>query len=362
MCVVAGERMLAVGRKTKMEIPIPITNRSLHYLAVRLLLAGWLALSTEAAQQAPPPSQDVPTPREVTAEALLEAGTPIHLRLVQAVTSKKAKAGDRVAFQVLDNVTVGGLVVIPRRAIAWGTISQAQPSRMLGRGGKLAIELNSVAALTGEQIPLRGAQTDKGQPVFDLWAALTVVFLPVVPFEKGEQAVIPKGTMVTAFVKARVTLDEARLAAENRALEERLKSQAPRVPGKAVVSIYRVIPPGDMQEAFHDAFMVRLDGNDLVRMQENRFVTIQLEPGEHTFTYDEAELKLRFEKNAEYYVKVSYVKVNWYGIFLPEPLLEVVSSEKGDLEMFPLPMCSRRDIKNRALVVVESPPQLPPPQ
>ena len=355
--------MLAVGRETKMEIPIPMPSKSPHHPPVRLLLAGWLALSTAAAQQAAPPSQTAPTPREATGGTVLEAETPIHLRLVQEVTSKKAIAGDRVAFQVLDDVTVGGLVVIPRHAIAWGTICQAQPSRVLGRGGKLAIELNSVGALTGEQVALRGAQADKGRAGgIDLLAAATVVFLPVLPFEKGEQAVIPKGTMVTAFVKARVTLDEARLVAENRALEERLRSPAPRVPGKAVVSIYRINPPEDAEVAFHDALMVGLDGNELVRMHENRFVTIQLEPGEHAFTSYEAELKLRLEKNAEYYVKASYVTVSWNGILVPKPLLEVVSSEKADLEIFPLPMCSRRDIKNRAVVVVESPPQLPPPQ
>ncbi len=347
-----------------MEIPIaiPMANKSLYDPPVGLLLAGWLALATPAAQQAAPPSQTAPTQREATAEAGLDADTPIHLRLVQAVTSKKAKAGDRVAFQVLDNVTVGDLVVIPRHAIAWGTISQAQRSRMLGRGGKLAIELNSVAALTGEQVALRGSQADKGRAGgIDLLAAATVVLLPVLPFVKGEQAVVPKGTTVTALVKSRVTLNQARLAAENRALEERLKSPAPRVPGKAVVSIYRTTPPEDPGGASNDAFMVRLDGNDLVRIHEKRFVTIQLEPGEYTFTSDEAELKLRLEKDAEYYVKASYVEVSWYGFSIPRPHLDLVSSEKGDLEMFPLSMCSRRDTKNRALVVAESPLQLPPP-
>lgn len=107
--------------------------------------------------------------------------------------------------------------------------------------------------------------------------------------------------------------------------------------------------------------MVRLDGDNLVRMRGNRFVTIQLEPGEHTFTSNEAELKLRLEKNVEYYVKASYIKGSWHGILIPELLLEAVSPEKGDLEMFPLPMCSWRDIKNRDLVVAASPPELPPP-
>jgi len=360
---------------------------------VALLVGGWLTVACATAQEAPGP-QTVPTQPEATAKVVLEADTPIRLRLVAAVTSKRAKAGDRVAFQVMEDVTVDGLVVIPRHAIAWGTISQAQPSRMLGRGGKLAIELNSVAALTGEQVALCGAQGEKGEfaPILGdaVVAAATVVLLPALPFVKGDQAVIPKGTVVTALVKSRVSLDQARLVAENRVLEERLKSQPPRVPGKAVVSIYRTLPREEEQGIPHDTLMIRLDGDEAVGMREGRFVTIELDPGEHTFTADENELKLRLEKDAEYYLKINYVKVNLYDtlelrrqagtiseeeyrkwsraekmlrdISFHKPVLEVVSSEKGDLEMFPLARSSRRDIKNHAVVVVESPLPLATPR
>ena len=324
------------------------------FVVARVLLAGWLAAST-------PPVQ-----KEPAAPVVLKADTPVHLRLVKEITSKTAKAGERVAFQVLRDVAVGEFVVIPKHAIAWGTIIQAQRSRILGRVGRLAIELNSVTALTGEPILLRGNQAENGRFVFDLWAAATVFFLPVAFFEKGEQAVVPKGTRITALVKESVTFSETRLSAENGALEERRKSPAPRVPGKAVLSLYRVLPQEGAESTLHGAVMVRLDGKDLVRMRENCFVTFQLEPGEHTLTPDLAELKLYVEENAEYYVRVSfkYEKTDFYGtsIDLARHHLEPVSLEEGDLEMFPLPMCKRRDIKNPALLLVESPPQVSPPQ
>jgi hypothetical protein len=343
-----------------MEMPAPdlVGSRNLQHLCVVLLLGGSLAVSSASAQQEAPGTQAAPTQRETTGEVVLQADTPIRLRLAEAVTSKKAKVGDRVEFQVMDDVTVGSMVVIPRHAIAWGTVSQAQPSRMLGRGGKLVIALDSVAALTGEQVGLRAGQAEKG--AFGIGemdvaiATASVVLLPALPFVKGDQAVIRKGTMLTAFVKSRVTLAQARLASENRALEERLKSQPPRVPGKAVVSIYRLALPED------DTIKVYLDGKELVRLRQGRFITIELEPGEHAFAYEEDELKLRFEKDTEYYVKADYVMADWYGYSFPKPLLEVVSFQKGDLEMFPLAMSNRRDIKNRALVVVESPPQRAP--
>jgi hypothetical protein len=53
-------------------------------------------------------------------------------------------------FQVLDDVTVGDAVVVPRGGMAWGKLVDAHPSKLAGRGGMLALELETVAALTGE--------------------------------------------------------------------------------------------------------------------------------------------------------------------------------------------------------------------
>jgi hypothetical protein len=299
-------------------------------------------------------------------DTYLEGGTPIHLWLAQRVTSKKTKVGQRIAFQVADDVSVGGLVAIPRGAMAWGQISHAQSSKMLGKGGKLALELNSVPALTGEQVPLRGATEARGKSQIDgglvLLAVIEPLLLPLVPLGHGEQAEIRKGMALTAFVKSRVSFDTGRLAAENRALEERLKSPAPRVPGKAVVSIYGWYSH-EHERALHMGYLIRVDGKSLVHLFDKNYLTVWLEPGEHILSSDHAELKLQVEKNTEYYVRVTdavdQAAYNWAMNPLVEPVLGVVSPDWGGSEMYPLERCSRHDIKNPA-IVVDGPSPLPP--
>lgn len=39
-------------------------------------------------------------------------------------------------FEVLEDVIVGDHIVIPEGGIAWGTVTEAQPKRRMGRGGK----------------------------------------------------------------------------------------------------------------------------------------------------------------------------------------------------------------------------------
>jgi hypothetical protein len=299
------------------------------------------------------------------ADTSLDPNTPVHLRLAEEVTSKKARVGERIALQVFDDVTVGDLVVIPRGTMAWGNIADAHPSKLAGRGGKLAVQFDTVATLTGEQVPLRGAEKKQGR--FGMSATgglglLSVVLLPTLPLQRGEQVEIPKGTELTAFVKSRVTLDPARVAAENRALQERLKSPpVPRAPGKAVVSIYGLY--AHEADRLHSGYLVRLDGKNLVHLSNNRFVSIQLEPGEHTFTSDHTELKLTVEKDTEYYVKVSdflALFCTWSPNKCVKPDLQSISPQEGYEEMYPASMCTRHDIKDHSVAVVQTPATMPP--
>jgi hypothetical protein len=299
----------------------------------------------------------------------LKSDTPVHLHLAQAVTSEKAKVGERIPFQVLDDVTVGNAVVIPRGSMAWGKIVDAHPSKLAGRGGKIALELETVAALTGEQVPLRGAEEKQGRfgmSVTGGYGVLSLVLLPTLPLQRGEQVLIPKGTEVAAFVKSSVTLDGGRLAAENHALQERLKAPpALRAPGRAVVSIYGIY--AHEEDRWHIGYLVRLDGKKLVHLINSRFLTIQLEAGEYTFSSDDAELKLRVEKDTEYYVKVSDTErcCNNWGVLTQmyiKPALKSVSLQTGYLEMYPASPCSRHDIKNKSIAIVQTPATMPPPE
>src|SRR5437879_13157703 len=75
---------------------------------------------------------------------ILEDSTPIKLRIGQTISSADAKEGQQVDFEVLEEVWVSGLLVIPKGGIAWATVTEAQSKRRMGRAEKLSINIESV--------------------------------------------------------------------------------------------------------------------------------------------------------------------------------------------------------------------------
>ena len=92
---------------------------------------------------------------------VLEDGSPVKLRLSQTVSSADAHVNDRVEFEVLDDVMVGDVVVIPKGGVALGTVTEAVPKRRMARGGKLEIVMDSVRLVTVKR--LLSAQSKKAR-------------------------------------------------------------------------------------------------------------------------------------------------------------------------------------------------------
>src|SRR5437879_5800510 len=59
----------------------------------------------------------------------LEDGTPIKLRLTRNLSSADATTGDRVDFEVLEDIKVKDVIVVPRGGLALATITEAQHKR-----------------------------------------------------------------------------------------------------------------------------------------------------------------------------------------------------------------------------------------
>lgn len=78
------------------------------------------------------------------ATTTVPAGTAITIRLNQAVSSKDAKSGQRVAAEVARDVVIGGKVVIPRGSDADVHVAEAVPSGRLSTPAKLYLRLDSV--------------------------------------------------------------------------------------------------------------------------------------------------------------------------------------------------------------------------
>jgi len=196
-----------------------------------ILLSLCIALGTQA-QTAPTESNNAqgvaarPQPQVLQAmpsanagKPVLEDGTPVKLRLSRNLSSADAHVGDTVDFEVLEEIKVGDLVVIPKGGVAWGTVTEAQAKRRMARGGKLGVNIDSVRLTDGEKVALRAVKEGKGGghtgAMTGAMVATAIVFFPAAPlflFMHGKDITIPKGTEITAYIEGNAPLDIARFA------------------------------------------------------------------------------------------------------------------------------------------------------
>ena len=162
-------------------------------------------------EAAPPPApaavQTAPIAAPVTANAVLRAGTPITLRILEEVTTrnKRARVGQRVRMEVAAPVEVNGVVVIPAGSPAEGEITSVRNKGMWGKSGHLEARA-LYARVNGRQIRLSGTFDDKGVT----GTAGVVASIAVIPiagfFVTGTSAVLPAGGEVPAFIDEDVEL------------------------------------------------------------------------------------------------------------------------------------------------------------
>src|SRR6266436_9092865 len=63
----------------------------------------------------------------------LEDGTSIKMRLTRNLSSADATTGDRVDFEVLEDIKVRDVIVVPRGGLALATVTEAQHKRRMAR-------------------------------------------------------------------------------------------------------------------------------------------------------------------------------------------------------------------------------------
>ncbi|MEO7673089.1 MAG: PEGA domain-containing protein, partial [Pyrinomonadaceae bacterium] len=151
-------------------------------------------------------------------------GTPVKLRIGRNMSSADAKTGETIDFEVLEDIKIGEIIVIPRGGTALGTVTRGKPKGRMGKGGKLDINIDSVRTVTGEKIALRAIKESKGKgstgAMTGAIVASSILFFPAAPFflfMKGKDIKIPKGTEITAYVSGDASLDRGKfMTGENR--------------------------------------------------------------------------------------------------------------------------------------------------
>jgi hypothetical protein len=148
---------------------------------------------------------------------VLEEATPVKLRFNRTVSSADAHAGDTVDFEVLQDISVNGTLVISKSGFAYGTVTEAQPKRRMARGGKLEINIDYVKLVDSDKAALRAVKGGKGGGHTGYMTAgivgAGILFFPAAPFflfMHGKDITLPKGTEFTAYVNGDMKLDIAK--------------------------------------------------------------------------------------------------------------------------------------------------------
>jgi hypothetical protein len=170
---------------------------------------------------APPPGSPMataPTSPMPAEPLILHDGTPLRLRLTRNLSSADSKTGDTVDFEVIEELKLEDIVLVTRGGIAIATVTEAQPKRRMGRGGKLNVNIDYVRLVNGDKIALRAVKETKGGGHTGAMTggivASAIVFFPAAPFflfMHGKDITIPKGTEITAYVSGEIKLDREKL-------------------------------------------------------------------------------------------------------------------------------------------------------
>ncbi len=200
-------------------------------LSASLLFPSALLPSTQtqdknAKQAAQEPQPVAPVVKQPLAFGLEDA-TPVKLRINRNISSADAQVNETVDFEVLEEVKVHDAIVIPRGSTAWGTVTEAQPKRRMGRAGKLNINIDNVRLASGEKVALRAIKDVKGGghqgAITGAIVATSIVFFPAAPLfllVHGKDITIPKGTEITAYINGDIPLDPKRFVAQTTANPE----------------------------------------------------------------------------------------------------------------------------------------------
>jgi hypothetical protein len=163
---------------------------------------------------ASPVAQSAPT--QPPPPGTLMDGTPVRLRLTQTISSADTRVGQEVPFEVLEDVSVDHVIVLPKGATAIATVTETEHKKSMGRAGKLNIAISYARLKDQEKLALRATQENKGGghvgAMTGAIVATSIVFFPAAPlflFIHGKDITIPAGTEITAFVEGDMHLNMA---------------------------------------------------------------------------------------------------------------------------------------------------------
>lgn len=127
-------------------------------------------------------------------------GSTVTLQVNDTISPRESREGTEVKFIVVDGIYAENKMVVVPGAEAIGIVKQAYSNRIIGGAGTLTVDVTSVTAVDGSQIPVHGSITVEGRS--NLLIALLVGFFlcPLGCLIHGEDARLLSGTNIVARV------------------------------------------------------------------------------------------------------------------------------------------------------------------
>jgi len=123
---------------------------------------------------------------------LLADGTPIHLVLMDDLQGKVLRLKQTVHFKVREDLVVGSKLIVKTGTEAIGHIESISKSGLLGKSGRLVLQFDYVATVSGAKLLLRGgAGVGGGKGGALTWESALWY---------GPNANLPVGTILNAYV------------------------------------------------------------------------------------------------------------------------------------------------------------------
>jgi hypothetical protein len=267
-------------------------------LCLALLLIPVISVSQTSAEKssAPAPENQPATPAASAEQPIdssnftsakgfvLEDSVPVKLRINRTISSADCHVGDTLDFEVLQDVSVNGTLVIPKGGLAYATVTEAQPKRRMARGGKLGVNIDYVKLVSSEKAPLRAVKELKGGGHTGAMTAgivaTGIVFFPAAPFflfMHGKDITIPKGTEITAYVNGDMKLDLTKFQQATNRASQAQPSQVAGSPGPTRLQL----------ESNPSGSDIEIDG----KFVGNTPSDIQVSEGDHAITMKKAGFK-----------------------------------------------------------------------
>lgn len=142
---------------------------------------------------------------DASGKYMLREGEDVYLKFAQDLSSKTAADGDPVALVLVDDLKVGNIVVAKAGSHAFGEVTNAKKSGMMGKAGELNLRLDYLK-VADAKIRLRGTKGKEGESGTTGAVVLTVLFGPIGLIKHGKNVDIKEGSALHAFVSDDVAL------------------------------------------------------------------------------------------------------------------------------------------------------------